>query len=176
MLAGYWLCSDLTVLDQANEFLFSHNGALMYTTLNGSIDISGVFPSREAVHTVTTSPVSTTALDLDPRGRCALKHAFIFLFTGLNSLLYRYLAAGSNDATVTLWETTDWTCVRSLGWHEYVKHSIFFLSFYGSSCSRAPSDPIRSVRFSHDGRYIASGSGERDIHVVRPPVPRPRAN
>jgi len=32
----------------------------------------------------------------------------------------RYLIAGSNDTTVTLWETEEWTCVSSLGSHEYV--------------------------------------------------------
>ena len=41
------------------------------------------------------------------------------------NLSSRYLAAGSNDATVTLWETTEWTCVRSLGYHEYLCLPLF---------------------------------------------------
>ncbi|KAL8293647.1 hypothetical protein RQP46_000348 [Phenoliferia psychrophenolica] len=108
---------------ETNEFLFSHNGSLMFTTQDGQVDISA-YPSGETIHRVKTSPVATMSLDLDPKGR--------------------YLAAGSNDATVTLWETTEWTCVRSLGYHD---------------------DPIRTLRFSHDGRYIASTAGEREVHI-----------
>jgi THO complex subunit 3 len=100
---------------QTNESLFSHNGSVLFNTLDGNVSLS-TFPANEPVHTLHVSPVATTTLDLDPRGR------FVALtpLPGIYSprLMSRYLAAGSNDALLTLWETRDWTCVRSMGFHE----------------------------------------------------------
>lgn len=58
---------------------------------------------------VKVGSVSNLAVDFDPRGR--------------------YLAVGSNDATVTLWESEEWTCVESFGHFEYVPLSFPFRSF-----------------------------------------------
>ncbi|KAM0753033.1 WD40 repeat-like protein [Meredithblackwellia eburnea MCA 4105] len=112
---------------EVNESRFSNNGSLLFTTFNGNIDITS-HPSRELVHSVNSSPVSSTTLDLDPRGR--------------------YMAVGSNDANITLWETTDWTCVRSLPYHD---------------------EPIRSVQFSYDGQFLASASAEPEVHITAVP-------
>ncbi|GAA6034595.1 hypothetical protein JCM8097_005414 [Rhodosporidiobolus ruineniae] len=105
---------------ETNEAIFSHNGSLLLTGVEGRVQINA-FPSNTPVHTVNVSGgSSTTVLDLDPRGR--------------------YLAAGSNDTLLTLWDTEEWTCVASAGLHD---------------------DPVRICRFSPDGNYIASSSSER---------------
>ncbi|GAA5903511.1 WD40 repeat domain-containing protein [Sporobolomyces salmoneus] len=106
---------DMTL--ETNEAAFSNNGSLLLTTIVGRLNIH-TFPANEKLHSVNVSPVATMWIDLDPRGR--------------------YLVAAGNDTTVTLWETSEWTCVSSLGCHD---------------------DPIRACRFSHDGAYIASASG-----------------
>ncbi|GAA5935900.1 WD40 repeat domain-containing protein [Sporobolomyces koalae] len=102
---------------ETNEATFSNNGTLLLTAVEGRLNLH-TFPANDLLHTIHVSSVPTTCVDLDPRGR--------------------YLVAGSNDTTITLWETSEWTCVSSLGSHD---------------------DPIRACRFSHDGAYIASSSG-----------------
>ncbi|KAK4051437.1 hypothetical protein OIV83_002921 [Microbotryomycetes sp. JL201] len=74
------------------------------------------------------SPAAVTVLDLDPKGR--------------------YLAAGSTDATVTLWDTREWTCTASAGFHD---------------------EPPRVVRFCNDGQYLASSCGDKEVVVSRVP-------
>ncbi|CEQ42263.1 SPOSA6832_04044 [Sporobolomyces salmonicolor] len=110
-----------------NEVLFSHNGSLLISAIEGRACINA-FPSNEPVHSIRISPVPTTVMDLDPRGR--------------------YLAAGSNDATLTLWDTQEWTCVSSMGAHD---------------------DPLRACRFSHDGAYIASTCSDSEIVISEVP-------
>jgi len=51
----------------------------------------------------------------------------------------RYLATGGSDALITLWDTEDWVCRRTLG------------AMVGS---------VRSVGFSWDGAYVVGGSDE----------------
>lgn len=50
-----------------------------------------------------------------------------------------YLAVGASDALITLWDTTDFICVRSLA---------------------AMTGPVKSLSFSFDGSYIVGGSDE----------------
>ncbi|ORY63827.1 WD40-repeat-containing domain protein [Leucosporidium creatinivorum] len=99
---------------EANEVVFSHNGTILLSAFDGYVRIDP-FPTGEQIHLVHVSTAATTVMDLDPRGR--------------------YLAAGSNDATATLWDTTEWTCVSSLGAHD---------------------EPLRLCRFSQDGQYLAT--------------------
>ncbi|KAI5481735.1 hypothetical protein MNV49_000012 [Pseudohyphozyma bogoriensis] len=115
---------------ETNEAVFSHNGSVLVTPHDGDLGITA-FPSGDHLHTVEVSPVATITTDLDPRGR--------------------YLAAGSNDATVTLWETEEWTCVQSINGHD---------------------DPIRSCLFSHDGNYLASTSSQSSILISEVPSGR----
>ncbi|GAA5979031.1 hypothetical protein JCM11641_004949 [Rhodosporidiobolus odoratus] len=82
---------------ETNEAVFSHNGSLLITTVEGRAHINA-FPSNTPVHTVHISGNSTAVADLDPRGR--------------------YFAAGGNDTTLTLWETEEWTCVSSSDAHD----------------------------------------------------------
>ncbi|SGY13988.1 BQ5605_C010g06017 [Microbotryum silenes-dioicae] len=129
---------------ETNEPIFTHNGKILMTAIEGNLNIAD-FPSEDEIHQVRISPAMTTVLDLDPRGR--------------------YVAAGSNDNLVTLWETDEFCCVSSMGAHE---------------------DPIRACRFSHDGQYLAtsaaaSGSDDKIIiseipslsraHVISTPQP-----
>jgi len=59
----------------------------------------------------------------------------------------KYLATGGSDALISIWDTTDWICVRTLDRAEH---------------------PIRSVSFSFDGAFIAAGSDEAmPIDIVR---------
>ncbi|GAA6014126.1 hypothetical protein JCM11491_004113 [Sporobolomyces phaffii] len=110
---------DMTL--ETNEAAFSNNGALLLTAVAGRLHMH-TFPANERLHTINVSPAATMCIDIDPRGR--------------------YLVAAGNDTTITLWETSEWTCVSSLGSHEA---------------------PIRACRFSHDGAYVASSSGNEII-------------
>jgi len=56
----------------------------------------------------------------------------------------RYLATGGADALVSLWDISEMVCVRTF--------------------PRLDS-PIRSLSFSHDGRFIASASGDQRIDI-----------
>ncbi|SCV69795.1 BQ2448_1189 [Microbotryum intermedium] len=112
---------------ETNEPIFTHNGKILMTAIEGNLHIAD-FPSEDEIHQVRISPAMTTVLDLDPRGR--------------------YVAAGSNDNLVTLWETDEFCCVSSMGSHE---------------------DPIRACRFSHDGQYLATSaaaSGSDDKIII----------
>ncbi|KAF3061853.1 THO complex subunit 3 [Daldinia childiae] len=51
----------------------------------------------------------------------------------------RYLATGGTDSLISLWETTDWNCVRT---------------------ATKMIGPVRSLSFSWDGLYIVGGSEE----------------
>ncbi|GAA5828666.1 hypothetical protein JCM3766R1_003779 [Sporobolomyces carnicolor] len=111
---------------ETNEAAFSNNGALLLTAIAGRLQIN-TFPANERIHTINVSSAATMCIDIDPRGR--------------------YLVAAGNDTTVTLWETTEWTCVSSLGAHE---------------------DPVRACRFSFDGAFVASASS-REIIISEVP-------
>lgn len=49
------------------------------------------------------------------------------------------MATGGSDSIISLWDTTDWICQRTL------------IDMTG---------PVRSISFSHDGCYIVGGSDE----------------
>lgn len=53
---------------QTNEAVFSHNGKLLMTAYAGAVEIT-TFPEKELIHTVQVTPIVTTSVDLDPRGR-----------------------------------------------------------------------------------------------------------
>lgn len=60
---------------QTNEALFSHNGSLLFTAVEGQTQITA-FPSADPVYSINMSgKTSIQSLDLDPKGRCAF---FVF--------------------------------------------------------------------------------------------------
>ncbi|GAA6006452.1 WD40 repeat domain-containing protein [Rhodotorula paludigena] len=113
---------------ETNEAFFSHNSTLLTTLVFGDAQIVA-FPSNEPVHSIPVANLPITVGDLDPRGR--------------------YMAFGSNDTTLSLWETQDFTCVATSGAHD---------------------DHVRTCRFSHDGAYLASSSSGQNIHIHNVPT------
>ncbi|KAH3762159.1 THO complex subunit 3 [Pelomyxa schiedti] len=76
-------------------------------------------------------------------------HRTIPAHTGVNYAIRfdpqeKYFAVGSADALVSLWELSEWACVRT---------------FPGLTC------PVRTLGFSHDGQFIASGSEDEYIDI-----------
>ncbi len=58
----------------------------------------------------------------------------------------RYLASGSQDKTIKIWEVATGNELRTLTGH---------------------SETVFSVAYSPDGRYLASGSGDKTIKIWR---------
>ena len=84
------------------------------------------WPSLDLLHTIDAHTSACFCLELEPRGNL--------------------LAVGGSDAIVSLWDTKEWTCPRTLSKME---------------------SPVRSLGFSFDGSYICAGSDEPiDIEIV----------
>lgn len=106
---------------QTNQTAFSHAVPprdVLVTTGEGSVKVLG-WPGMEVLHTLHAHTSACFSLELCPRGR--------------------YLAVGGSDALITLWDTTEWVCRRSLS------------GMVGA---------VRSLSFSFDGSYIVGGSDE----------------
>lgn len=78
------------------------------------------YPSFETLHTLNAHTSACAAISLAPTGR--------------------YLAVGGSDALISLWDTTDWICRRTL--------------------SSESSGAIRGVSWSFDGRFVCGASDE----------------
>jgi THO complex subunit 3 len=61
-------------------------------------------------------------------------------------LINRYFAVGSGDALVSLWDSHEVICLRTFGRIE---------------------SAIRTISFTHDSQYIATGSEDLIIDIVR---------
>jgi len=104
---------------QTNQTAFSYPGTeLLLTTGDGTVKILD-YPSMTSLHTIAAHTSSCYAIDLAPTGR--------------------YLAVGGSDALLTLWDTRDFVCQRSLD------------RMTGS---------VKSVGFSFDGNYVVGGADE----------------
>ncbi|KAF3905507.1 hypothetical protein ABW20_dc0110076 [Dactylellina cionopaga] len=105
--------------DQTFQTTFSHNGTLLLQThVSGKVVIRS-YPSLEIVHSFSAHTAGCYCLDISPSGK--------------------YIATGGNDALISLWDTTDWVCVRTFDKSDH---------------------PFRSVSFSHDGAFLIAGSDE----------------
>lgn len=113
---------------QTNQCIIDWSGDHLYLT-NGDGYIKILrYPSFETALTLNAHTSSCYAVTMSPSGE--------------------YIAAGGGDALVSVWDTQEWICVRTLD-----------LTFY----------PVKSVDFSFDGSYITAGSEEKDekkLHIA----------
>ncbi|KAI9735209.1 MAG: hypothetical protein M1834_001799 [Cirrosporium novae-zelandiae] len=106
---------------QTNQLAFPYAAppeTLLLTHGDGTVKILS-YPDFQPLHTLQAHTSACLSLELSPTGR--------------------YLAIGGSDALITLWDTTDWVCKRSLD------------RIVGS---------VKSLGFSFDGSYILGGSDE----------------
>ncbi|KAJ3412808.1 THO complex subunit 3 [Chytridiales sp. JEL 0842] len=109
---------------EVNEIRWNYSGDLFFlTTGQGTIQILE-FPSFNLVHTIQAHTANCYCIEFDPKGR--------------------YMATGSSDALVSLWDLDDLVCVRTFGRLDW---------------------PVRTISFSHDGELIASGSEDHLIDI-----------
>lgn len=78
--------------DEANEMLFSRNCRQLAVSSAIGLKVFS-FPEMKLQLALDAHPAACATLDLDPRGR--------------------YLAIGSSDSIASLWDTTEWYCVRT---------------------------------------------------------------
>ncbi|KAJ5679426.1 hypothetical protein N7462_007670 [Penicillium macrosclerotiorum] len=112
---------------QTNATTFSHHIAspsspdlhLFATTGEGTVKIIS-YPSFDILHTLHAHTSACMAIALAPTGR--------------------YLAVGGSDALISLWDTTDWICRRTL--------------------SSENGGGVRGVSWSFDGRFICGACDE----------------
>ncbi|KAF9100305.1 hypothetical protein BGX27_000451 [Mortierella sp. AM989] len=109
---------------EVNEICWNPSGNLfLLTTGQGSVKILD-YPSMTEVHALEAHTANCYCLEFDPRGR--------------------YLATGSADALVDLWDLDEYVCVRTFGQLNW---------------------PIRTISFSFDGEFIASASEDLAIDI-----------
>ncbi|TKA55093.1 hypothetical protein B0A49_13298, partial [Cryomyces minteri] len=113
---------------QTNQTVFSNSGhELFVTTGEGHVKILD-YPSMTPLHTLNAHTSSCYSIDISPSGT--------------------HLAVGGSDALLTLWDTHDWVCTRSLA---------------------RTTGPVRAISFSFDGAFVVGASDEpggRDLDVA----------
>lgn len=97
---------------------------LLLTRGDGSVTITA-YPSLQTLHTLHAHTSSCLSLALSPTSR--------------------YLAVGGSDALISLYDTTDWVCRRTL------------THLTGA---------VKSVGFSFDGSFVVGGSDEGSVLEV----------
>lgn len=106
---------------QTNQTTFTYSSqprTLLVTTGDGSVKLLD-YPSLTTVHALHAHTSACFCLELSPTGR--------------------YLAVGGSDALISLWDTTEWVCRRTLA------------GMVGA---------VKQVSFSWDGSYVVGGSDE----------------
>ncbi|OJD12214.1 hypothetical protein AJ78_07155 [Emergomyces pasteurianus Ep9510] len=109
---------------QTNATTFSHSFNtsdldLFLTTGDGTVKIVS-YPSFNPLHTIHAHTSACLSIALSPTSR--------------------YLAVGGSDALISLWDTTDWICKRTV--------------------SSANGGAVRGVSWSWDGRFIVGACDE----------------
>jgi len=130
---------------------WSHSGDLFLLT-NGAGRVKILnWPSLELLHTLYAHTSNCFSLEFDPRGRWVPLPLSIADFQ-------RYLAVGGADAIISLWDLKEWICIRTFDRQEYQP--------LPSKMANGYSWPIRTLSFSYDGIYLASGSEDSAIDIV----------
>ena len=109
---------------QTNSTTFSHASPprdLFVTLGDGTVKIFD-YPSFQPLHTLHAHTSSCISIALSPSAR--------------------YLAIGGSDALISLWDTTDWICRRTL------------------SSTATSAGGVKSVSWSWDGRYLCGANYE----------------
>jgi THO complex subunit 3 len=107
---------------QTNETCFSNAYPprdLLLTHGDGTVKILD-YPSFSLLHTLSSHTSACTSIAYSPNGK--------------------YLAVGGSDAIISLWDTTDWVCRRTL--------------------SNPSSGGVKGLSWSWDGRFVAGASEE----------------
>lgn len=105
---------------QTNQTTFSNAGRhLFVTTGDGRVKIIDYENDFKHIHDLNAHTSSCYTLAMSPSGA--------------------HLAIGGGDALISLWDTKEWICVRTL---------------------EDMTGPVRSVDFSFDGSYVVGGSDE----------------
>lgn len=111
---------------QTNQCVFDWSGNRLYMTGgDGSVKILR-YPSFENTLTLNAHTSACYAVSMSPSGE--------------------YLAAGGGDALVSLWDTQEWICVRTL---------------------ELTGGLVKTVDFSFDGSYITAGSDDKEDKKIR---------
>ncbi len=85
---------------EVNEISWDLKDELFYvTTGNGTIQVFS-YPTMSLLYTIYAHTSNCFCLEIDPKGR--------------------YLATGSADALVSLWDINDYVCVKTFGELEFV--------------------------------------------------------
>ncbi|KAJ2905363.1 hypothetical protein MKZ38_005662 [Zalerion maritima] len=128
---------------QTNQIAFCWSGSKIFATTgpDGKTRILD-YPSFDPKYRLNYFPED------DPRTEFTLNgHTSSCLSVALQPT-GRYLATGGSDAVISLWDTADWICQRTI---------------------TTIAGPVRSISFTHEGSYVAGGSEEGsgiEVHHV----------
>ena len=123
---------------QINEFVFASPSLFVLTTNLGHLYTLRLPDFSEGPTIKALTSVTYTA-DASPRGR--------------------YIAVGCADATTTVWDMDQFLGYKTISSFEYCSFFIYQINCVFSS-------PARSVGFSYDGQFIASGLEDGSIDIV----------
>ncbi|EFR03703.1 THO complex subunit 3 [Nannizzia gypsea CBS 118893] len=108
---------------RTNGIAFSHSfdASLFLTTGDGAVKIES-YPSFTSLHTLNAHTAACLCVSLAPTAR--------------------YLAVGGGDSLISLWDTTNWVCQRTV--------------------SSSGGGAVRGISWSWDGRFIVGACDEAD--------------
>lgn len=106
-----------------NNNNYHHQYYIFATTGEGTVKILS-YPSFQTLHTLHAHTSACLSIELSPTGR--------------------YLAVGGSDALISLWDTTEWICKRTLA-------------------SSQNGGTVRGVSWSFDGRFVCGACDESNL-------------
>jgi len=106
------------------------------------------------------------------------------------SLDGKYIASGSNDKTIKIWEASSGICIKTINEHEIVSSVVFspdgkcvasecsddkmkIWEVSSGDCMRTLEghiDSVNSLSYSPDGKCIVSGSDDKTVKIWENPV------